>query len=266
MLFFRQLQLVTNRINETENIDQIMLEVSSDICKLFNAERLTLYAVSDDRTSIVSKVKTGLNSTQDLRVPMGTQSIAGYGAMSKQMINIVDVYDINTLTKVHPSLSFLQAVDKRSGYRTKQMLVAPVMNGDALYGVLQVINNRGNLPFSKLEQDGAQQLCDTLGIAIRQRMQNLADSNTHSNINTQRKKVTKFDGLVADGVLSQQELTDGIQKAREQGETVEHLLMSDHQIRPAQIGPSLGKFFWRYLRAFQCWPYPLGNAAWLAQA
>ena len=243
VLYFRQLQLVTNRIHETENIDQIMLEVSSDICKLFNADRLTLYATSDDRTAIVSKVKTGLNSTQDLKLPIGTQSIAGYVAMARQMVNIADVYDINSLKKIHPSLSFLQAVDKRSGYRTKQMLVAPVMNGDTLYGVLQVINNRSNQPFTKLEEDGAQQLCNTLGIAIRQRMQKLADSNTHNNTNTQRKKATKFDGLVADGVLSQQELTDCIQKARELAVTVEHLLMSDHQIRPAQIGPSVAKFF-----------------------
>ena len=34
VLYFRQLQLVTNKIHETENIDQIMLEVSQDICKL----------------------------------------------------------------------------------------------------------------------------------------------------------------------------------------------------------------------------------------
>ena len=238
-LYFRQLQLVTNRIHETENIDQIMLEVSNDICKLFNADRLTLYAVNDDRTSIVSKVKTGLNSTQDLKLPIGTQSIAGYVAMAKQMVNIEDVYDINALKKLHPALSFLQAVDKRSGYRTKQMLVAPVMNGEALYGVLQVINNRSDQPFTKLEEDGAQQLCNTLGIAIRQRMQKLADSHT----NNQRKKATKFDGLVSDGVLSQDELSKCIQKAREEAVTVEHLLMADHQIRPVQIGPALAKFF-----------------------
>ena len=90
-------------------------------------------------------------------MPIGAQSIAGYVAMAKQMVNIADVYDIYTLKKIHPSLNFLQAVDKRSGYRTKQMLVAPVMNGDALYGVLQVINNRSDQPFTKLDEDGARQ-------------------------------------------------------------------------------------------------------------
>jgi type II secretory ATPase GspE/PulE/Tfp pilus assembly ATPase PilB-like protein len=234
-LYFRQLQLVTNRIHETENIDQIMLEASQDICKLFNADRLTLYAVNEDRTSIVSKVKTGLNTSRDLKLPISAQSIAGYVAMSHQMVNIADVYDDEALKKIHPGLSFLQEVDKRSGYRTKQMLVAPVMDGDTLYGVLQVINNRSDQPFGKLEEDGARQLCKTLGIAIRQRMQRAEDG--------QRRKATKYDGLVTEGVLSQDELQQCIQQAREEGKPVEHMLMNNYRIRPAQIGQSLAKFF-----------------------
>jgi type II secretory ATPase GspE/PulE/Tfp pilus assembly ATPase PilB-like protein len=234
-LYFRQLQLVTNRIHETENIDQIMLEASQDICKLFNADRLTLYAVNEDRTSIVSKVKTGLNTSRDLKLPVSAQSIAGYVAMSRQMVNIADVYDEETLKKIHPALSFLQEVDKRSGYRTKQMLVAPVMDGDTLYGVLQVINNRSDQPFGKLEEDGARQLCQTLGIAIRQRMQRAEDG--------QRRKATKYDGLVTEGVLSQDELQQCIQLAREEGKSVEHMLMASYHIRPTQIGQSLAKFF-----------------------
>ena len=137
-LFFRQLQQVTNKIHETDNVDQIMLDVSHDICKLFNADRLTLYAVNGERSAIVSKVKTGLNSIQDLKLPIGAQSIAGYVAMSGQLLNIADVYDIAALKKIHPSLNFLQAVDKRSGYRSKQMLVVPVMDGGTLYGVCRL--------------------------------------------------------------------------------------------------------------------------------
>ncbi|WP_431099403.1 GspE/PulE family protein [Polaromonas aquatica] len=230
-LYFRQLQLVTNRIHETENVEQIMLEASQDICKLFNADRLTLYAVNEDRSSIVSKVKTGLNTSRDLKLPVSAQSIAGYVAMARQMVNIADVYDEEALKKIHPALSFLQEVDKRSGYRTKQMLVAPVMDGDTLYGVLQVINNRSDQPFGKLEEDGALQLCKTLGIAIRQRMQKTG------------RKVTKYDGLVTEGVLSQEELQQCILQAREEGKSVEHMLMANFHIRPIQIGASLAKFF-----------------------
>src|SRR5215213_8142260 len=141
-LFYRQLQQVSTKIHETENIDQIMLDASQDVCKLFNADRLTLYAISDDRTAIISKVKTGLNASRDLKLPITAQSIAGYVAFSKQLLNIVDVYDDEALKRIHPTLSFLKEVDKRSGYRTKQMLVVPILDGANLHGVLQVINNK----------------------------------------------------------------------------------------------------------------------------
>lgn len=38
VLFYRQLQHVTTRIHDTENIDQLMLESSQDISKLLNAD------------------------------------------------------------------------------------------------------------------------------------------------------------------------------------------------------------------------------------
>ena len=234
-LFFRQLQMVTTRIHETENIDQIMLEASQDICKLLNADRLTLYAISEDGTSIVSKVKTGLNTARDLKLPISAQSIAGYVAFSKHMVNIADVYDDEALKRIHPTLSFLKEVDKRSGYRTKQIMVLPILDGDALHGVLQVINNKSDQVFGDLELEGATQLCKTLATAIRQRMQKEQDS--------QRRRATKYDGLVNDGVLSAAELQQCIVKAREQGKTVEQVLMADFRIKPVQIGPSLAKFF-----------------------
>ncbi len=63
--FTRKLQAVTNKIHAAYNIDEIMLEVSQDICSLFNADRLTIYTLAEDKTSIISKVKTGLNSFRD---------------------------------------------------------------------------------------------------------------------------------------------------------------------------------------------------------
>jgi len=234
-LFFRQLQQVTTKIHEKENLDQIMLEASQDICRLFNADRLTLYAVSEDRASIVSKVKTGLNTSKDLKLPISAQSIAGYAAYSKQLINIADVYDDEALKRIHPTLSFLKEVDKRSGYRTKQMMVLPILDGETLHGVLQVINNKSDQPFGELELEGAAQLCKTLATAIRQRMQKADES--------QRRRAGKYDGLVSAGVMTAEELQECIHKGREEAKPVEHILMADYQIRPAQIGPSLAKFF-----------------------
>lgn len=234
-LFYRQLQQVTARIHDTENLEQIMLEASQDICKLLNADRLTLYAVNEDQTAIVSKIKTGLNSTSDLKLPISPQSIAGYAAFSKKSLNLSDVYDEDALKQIHPALSFLKQVDTRSGYRTRQMLVAPILDGNTLHGVLQVINSKSDEPFGELEVDGVAELCKTLATAIRQHARKANEGP--------RKKATKYDGLVADGVLTEDELNQCIQAARNEGKPVEHVLMANYKIKPAQIGPSLSKFF-----------------------
>ena len=234
-LFYKQLQQVTARIHETDNVEQIMLEVSQEICKLFNADRLTLYVVNEDQTAIVSKVKTGLSSSRDLKLPITPQSIAGYAAFSKQMLNLADVYDDEALKQIHPALTFLKEVDKRSGYRTRQMLVAPILEGNRLHGVLQVINNKRDQPFGELEVEGVSQLCKTLAIAIRQRVQKAEEGV--------RRKATKYDGLVADGVMTVDELQQSIEEARNDGLPIEQVLMAHYKVRPAQIGPSLAKFF-----------------------
>ena len=90
LAFFKNLQTVTNKVHATANIDEIMLELSGEICSLFNADRLTIYSVGDDKASIVSKVKTGLKSFKDLRLPIADQSIAGHVALAKKTVNIRD--------------------------------------------------------------------------------------------------------------------------------------------------------------------------------
>src|SRR3990170_1159816 len=155
--FSKGLQSVANKIHATSDIDEIMLELSQEICGLFNADRLTIYLVSEDKTSIVSKVKTGLNSFKDLKLPIAEQSIAGFVAVNKQTINIRDVYDEKELKSYSPQLNFLKQVDTKTGYRTKQMLVAPVVDAQTkdLIGVLQIINSKTGQPFPPEMEEGA---------------------------------------------------------------------------------------------------------------
>ncbi len=234
-LFYKQLHNVTARIHDTENLDQIMLDASQDICKLLNADRLTLYAVNEDRSAIVSKVKTGLNSSRDLKLPISPQSLAGYVAFSRQQLNLADVYDDDALKQIHPSLTFLKEVDKRSGYRTRQMLVAPILDGDVLHGVLQIINNKSDQSFGALEVEGVAQLCKTLATAIRQRVQKANESSRH--------RATKYDGLVVEGLITESELEQCLVDARNAHKPVEHMLMASFKLKPAQIGSSLARFF-----------------------
>ncbi|MEN9428752.1 MAG: hypothetical protein RLZZ220_3101, partial [Pseudomonadota bacterium] len=70
LAFFKGLQAVTNRVHATENIDEIIFELSAEICSLFAADRLTIYVVDESRTTISSRVKTGLHSIRTIRLPI----------------------------------------------------------------------------------------------------------------------------------------------------------------------------------------------------
>jgi len=232
LAFQKQLQAVTNKIHATNNIDEIMLEVSADVCALFNADRLTIYSVSEDKQSIISKVKTGLNSFKDLKLPIAEHSIAGYTALAKKAINIRDCYDDGELRNINPNLRFLQEVDKRTGYRTKQQLVAPIVEQGTgeLIGVIQIINNKAGMPFGGLAEEGVSELSQTLAIAFKQRQK------------PQLAK-TKYDYLIADAVLSAGEFDLAARQARKKAIEIEQVLVDEFQVKVPAIGAALSKFF-----------------------
>ncbi|HJS36993.1 MAG TPA: ATPase, T2SS/T4P/T4SS family [Burkholderiales bacterium] len=240
LAFQKQLQAVTNKIHATSNIDEIMLEVSADICVLFNADRLTIYSMSDDKQAIVSKVKTGLNSFKDLKLPVAEHSIAGFVALARRTVNLRDVYDDAELKSLNPNLRFLQEVDKRTGYRTKQMLVAPIVDNQnqELIGVIQIINNKAGVPFGALAEDGVTELAQTLAIAFRQRQKPALVK-------------TKYDYLISDAVLSAGEFELASRQARKKAVDIEQVLTEEFQVKLPAIGAALSKFFGVPYEAFK---------------
>ncbi|MCX6977795.1 MAG: GspE/PulE family protein, partial [Verrucomicrobia bacterium] len=118
------------------------------------------------------------------------------------------------------------------GYRTKQMLVAPVVDGTngELIGVVQIINNKAGLPFGPMTEEGVSELTQTLAIAFRQR---------------QKPQVlkTKYDFLVSDAVISAAEFELAARSARKKAIDVESVLSEEFQVKLPSIGAALAKFF-----------------------
>ncbi|PKO54663.1 MAG: secretion system protein E [Betaproteobacteria bacterium HGW-Betaproteobacteria-2] len=241
LAFTKKLQAVTNKIHATRNIDEIILEVSQDIRALFEADRITLYVISEDNKSIVSKVKTGLKEFKELKLAINPQSIAGYVAFHKVMLNITDVYDDAELAKISPEIRFLKEVDKKTGFRTRQMLVFPIINADdnSLLGVVQIINSMSGLPFSSMAEEGAPELANTLAIALNQRRTPIGVIKS------------KYDLLVSEGIISSAELELAQRSARKKGKDLEEILIEEFQVKPADIGKSLSTFFGVPLESFK---------------
>ncbi|MBL8414760.1 MAG: GspE/PulE family protein [Propionivibrio sp.] len=241
LVFLQKLQVVTNKIHATNNIDEIMLELSQDICDLFNCDRLTIYVLGDDKQSIVSKVKTGLNSFKDLKLPISEHSVAGYVAATRKAANISDVYDDHELKSYSPSMQFLKEVDKRTGYRSKQMLVAPILDAqnNDLLGVVQLINNRLDSPFPALADEGVLSLAQTLAVAFTQRQK------------ARQVVRTKYDFLVTDAIISADELDLAQRSARRKNVDLEDILIKEFQVKLSAIGNALSRFFGVPYEAFR---------------
>jgi type II secretory ATPase GspE/PulE/Tfp pilus assembly ATPase PilB-like protein len=233
LAFFQKLQTVTTKIHATSNLDEIMLDLGMEFCDLFNCDRFTLYAMDHEKDYIVSKVKTGLTSFRDLKLAITPASIAGYVALTRKTVNLADVYDQAELARYSPELRFQQGVDQRTGYRTRQMLVAPLIavQSRELLGVVQFINNRDRAPFSAIAEAGVKELCETLSVAFSQRLR------------PPQMVRTKYDGLVTDAVLSAQELELATRSARKQDIDIEDVLIDEFEIKLPVIGMALEKFF-----------------------
>jgi type II secretory ATPase GspE/PulE/Tfp pilus assembly ATPase PilB-like protein len=229
----KRLQAVINKVHAANDIDEIMLEVSKDICALFNADRLTIYSLNEDKSFFVSRVKAGLDSFQDLKIPVTENSVIGFSGLQKKVINIEDVYNKSELKKINPALVFSHDVDKRTGYRTKQMLAAPILNAETqeLMGVVQVINSNDNQPFPAEIADEVADICRTLAIAFRhrQRPAHLLKS--------------KYDYLILDAIISTSDYELATRSAREKGRDLEDILHDEFQIGLPVIGRALAAFF-----------------------
>jgi type II secretory ATPase GspE/PulE/Tfp pilus assembly ATPase PilB-like protein len=230
----QKLQAVAKKIYAATSVEDLTEEVTQALCDSFNADRVTIYLTNEDKTSIVSKVKTGLGSFKDIKLPINEQSIAGYVAVHKRLLNIRDVYDQAELKAHRPPLTFLKAVDLKTGYRTHQMLVAPVLDlrHRELLGVVQVINSRAGTPFPTLMEDGLAQVAEALAIPLQQHQRPMM-----------MPLRSKYEALVANAVLSSDELELAQRSARRKNLDLETVLVDEFRVKTADLGAALAVYF-----------------------
>jgi type II secretory ATPase GspE/PulE/Tfp pilus assembly ATPase PilB-like protein/transcriptional regulator with GAF, ATPase, and Fis domain len=217
-------------IHSAGTIDEILLELQQPILQLFDSRLITIYAVDEIRNEIYSKVKSG-DQINEIRVPISEASISGCVAMTKKPANISDVYNSDELKGFHPNLKFDDSWDKKTGLRTKSMLVYPLLQGESLMGVIQLVNKNHGGRFSSFDERNANNIAQTLSLAFF----------NQQKIN--RQKRTKFGFIVESGIISQDELNNAIAKARKNRIDVETVLLSDLKLKRKDLGKSLELYY-----------------------
>jgi type II secretory ATPase GspE/PulE/Tfp pilus assembly ATPase PilB-like protein len=228
--FREKLLEITNRVHAANDIDEILIDLKDDVTKLFDAERLTVYVVDGIKKELVSRVKSG-NEINEIRVPISPESLVGHVAHKGELVNLKDVYNKEELSSIDPNLSFDQSWDEKSGYRTRQILAAPISFQKYLLGAIQIINRKDGAPFGKQDEAAVEELAKILGIAI------------YNQKRMAKARPGKFDYLVENGVLAQKELDKAISDARQAKKDVETVLIQNCKVSKRDVGKSLSQFY-----------------------
>ncbi|MFH1487354.1 MAG: GspE/PulE family protein [Pseudomonadota bacterium] len=229
--FQKRLNNITNKIHSAKDTNDILLNLQSDILSLFDADRITIYVVDGAKKQIVSRFKTG-SEVGEIRVPVNNASISGYCASSGKVVNIANAYDENELRRLNPDLNFNKSWDEKTGYKTTQVLAAPIPYNKYLLGVIQLINKKGEGHFTLEDQSSVAEIARVLGIAF-----------FNNQKAAQKSKPTKFDYLIANNIITGKDLEQAMVNARNSKRAMESVLMSEFHVSKDDIGKSLSAYF-----------------------
>ena len=233
--FLERLDAAATRLKGIDNLDGALPGLAGEICDIFGADRMTLYQLSRDQKALVCRVKSGAKSFRELKLPVTELSLPGFAAARRVVVRVADVYDEGELRRLSPRVSFPKAVDQRTGYRSRQMLLAPLLGAhdNALLGVVQMVNTRSGAPFDPTHEAGMVALSQALGVAVQR-----ARGRT-----SQATVAGKFEHLVTKGAVSRQDLESAAAVARRQRRDLEEVLLEEHHIPLPEVGEALSRFF-----------------------
>ncbi len=153
-----QLLSTVESIYHIRDLDTLLEKILFEARRFVRADAGTLYLEAKGQLyfNYVQNDTLFINETAEQKhifasksLPVDKASLAGYVAVSGEPILVDDVYDIRS----DVTFSFNPAFDKQSSFRTKSMLIVPLLTRtDITLGVLQLINAQSPsgkvIPFS----------------------------------------------------------------------------------------------------------------------
>jgi type II secretory ATPase GspE/PulE/Tfp pilus assembly ATPase PilB-like protein len=228
--FAENVKRITDQIHAASDLDHILLDLRKEILSILDAEDLTIFALDSEKKEIFSKIPH-IDSVEEIRIPITEQSLAGFCAKYLRPVSIADAYNIAELQGVHPSLLHDSSYDKRTGFKTKQVLTYPIVaDNKYLMGVFQLLNKKSGARFTRKDEESVAEIAKALGIAFF----NLRKIS--------KKNPTKFDRLVTNNRITQNELDQAIAESRRGVSDFESILIEKYKVPKLEIGKSLAQF------------------------
>jgi HD-GYP domain-containing protein (c-di-GMP phosphodiesterase class II) len=156
-----ELFAITQDLVSTHDEDFLLDEILTKARRFLRAEAGSIYQVKDKRLHFTYMQNDKLfEGSADLRLdytlrpmPIDHSSLAGFVASTGQVLSIPDAYQIPP----EAPYGFNKSYDRKSGYRTRSILMVPLMvRRQRVIGVLQIINALDEcgavVPFSPMDE------------------------------------------------------------------------------------------------------------------
>ena len=155
------------RLAQSSDIGKTLADSSAEICEAFLADRLSIYRAVDEGAALVAVVQMGLEEFGAVKVRLDSnRSVAGHVGSTRKILNIRDAYDDAELAPLQMKHKMLRAIDERTGYRTAQVLAAPIVADGKLLGVAELLNRKDGRRFPTACEKDIAELCEVLAQAF----------------------------------------------------------------------------------------------------
>lgn len=156
------LHRISLKILENKPLKVLLDEIMTSGRAVLNAEKSSfmLYEPNDNKLHFHVLAEAEEARIKDQPLDIGT-GIAGWVAKHRVAQLVDDCYCDSR---------FNPAFDKKSGFRTKNMVCAPILKNETLYGVLSVINKKDGAPFVVEDIQLIETLAGQCAVAIENAM------------------------------------------------------------------------------------------------
>ncbi len=225
------LQKIAQAILTVKSSDEIFFKIKNLLMPLFQASEAIIFAIHPEKNILYSRIDSN-GFTEEIQLPVNHSSIAGFVATESRLLNIKDVNDPDELQGHHHALQFNEGWSRSINLNSQSLLTVPLVHSNKTIGVLQLVGKNNEEGFSTLDENNSSAIAENLALAL------------YNIEKVDEVKPSKFSYLIANGFLTEDELTLINKKSQETGSDVEDLLVKELYLRSMDVGKSLENFYY----------------------
>lgn len=148
---------IASRLSTADDTAPLLELIAHEATRLLNCDRSSIFLWDRERNEVEARPALGVKGAS-LRIP-AREGIVGETLRTGKAIRVDDAYD---------DPRFNQEVDRRSGYRTRNLICVPLRDADGrIMGAFEGINQNEGLPFTEDDVECLQELGTQAAVALR---------------------------------------------------------------------------------------------------